>query len=86
MAYSGEWSHRCAEMGPPPFSALFELLSPGAGLELSFYSGVYGTCLGATAQFGQAAKGLIGVSGMVLGVGEIIGGLGHEICSCKAMF
>ncbi|XP_061556760.1 UNC93-like protein MFSD11 isoform X2 [Phycodurus eques] len=53
------------------------LLSPCmaySGLELSFYSGVYGTCLGATAQFGQAAKGLIGISGMVLGVGEIIGG------------
>ncbi|XP_077383935.1 UNC93-like protein MFSD11 [Festucalex cinctus] len=53
------------------------LLSPCmaySGLELSFYSGVYGTCLGATAQFGQAAKGLIGVSGMVLGVGEIVGG------------
>uniref|UniRef100_A0A3Q2Z353 Major facilitator superfamily domain containing 11 n=1 Tax=Hippocampus comes TaxID=109280 RepID=A0A3Q2Z353_HIPCM len=58
------------------------LLSPcmAYSLELSFYSGVYGTCLGATAQFGQAAKGLIGVSGMVLGVGEIIGGLFGLVC------
>ncbi|CAL8303169.1 unnamed protein product [Merluccius merluccius] len=45
-----------------------------SGLELSFYSGVYGTCIGATAQFGNAAKGLIGISGIVVGIGEIIGG------------
>ncbi|XP_064171114.1 UNC93-like protein MFSD11 isoform X1 [Anguilla rostrata] len=45
-----------------------------SGLELSFYSGVYGTCLGATAHFGDAAKGLIGLSGIVVGVGEILGG------------
>ncbi|TKS92155.1 UNC93-like protein MFSD11 [Collichthys lucidus] len=53
------------------------LLSPCmaySGLELSFYSGVYGTCIGATSQFGGAAKGLIGISGIVVGVGEIIGG------------
>uniref|UniRef100_A0A665VDY3 UNC93-like protein MFSD11 n=1 Tax=Echeneis naucrates TaxID=173247 RepID=A0A665VDY3_ECHNA len=43
-------------------------------LELSFYSGVYGTCIGATAQFGEAAKGLIGISGIMVGVGEIVGG------------
>uniref|UniRef100_A0A674MMA9 UNC93-like protein MFSD11 n=1 Tax=Takifugu rubripes TaxID=31033 RepID=A0A674MMA9_TAKRU len=52
------------------------LLSPSmaySGLELSFYSGVYGTCVGATAQFGAAAKGLIGISGIVVGVGEIVG-------------
>ncbi|KAA8585297.1 UNC93-like protein MFSD11 [Etheostoma spectabile] len=53
------------------------LLSPCmayTGLELSFYSGVYGTCIGATAQFGEAAKGLIGISGIVVGIGEIVGG------------
>uniref|UniRef100_A0A672YBK5 Major facilitator superfamily domain containing 11 n=1 Tax=Sphaeramia orbicularis TaxID=375764 RepID=A0A672YBK5_9TELE len=52
------------------------LLSPCmaySGLELSFYSGVYGTCIGATAQFGDAAKGLIGISGIVVGIGEIVG-------------
>nr|XP_046161484.1 UNC93-like protein MFSD11 isoform X3 [Oncorhynchus gorbuscha] len=43
-------------------------------LELSFYSGVYGTCIGATTEFGAAAKGLIGISGIVLGIGEIVGG------------
>ncbi|XP_072299140.1 UNC93-like protein MFSD11 [Eucyclogobius newberryi] len=45
-----------------------------SGLELSFYSGVYGTCIGATTHFGDAAKGLIGISGIVIGVGEIVGG------------
>uniref|UniRef100_A0AAX7V955 Major facilitator superfamily domain containing 11 n=1 Tax=Astatotilapia calliptera TaxID=8154 RepID=A0AAX7V955_ASTCA len=53
------------------------LLSPCmaySGLELSFYSGVYGTCIGATAQFAEAAKGLIGISGIVVGIGEIVGG------------
>ncbi|XP_041825387.1 UNC93-like protein MFSD11 [Melanotaenia boesemani] len=53
------------------------LLSPCmaySGLELSFYSGVYGTCIGATTHFGEAAKGLIGISGIVVGIGEIVGG------------
>ncbi|KAJ8253649.1 hypothetical protein COCON_G00202610 [Conger conger] len=45
-----------------------------SGLELSFYSGVYGTCLGATTHFGNAAKGLIGLSGIMVGIGEILGG------------
>ncbi|KAM6904938.1 UNC93-like protein MFSD11 [Xenentodon cancila] len=53
------------------------LLSPCmaySGLELCFYSGVYGTCIGATTHFGEAAKGLIGISGIVVGIGEIVGG------------
>ncbi|XP_051989027.1 UNC93-like protein MFSD11 isoform X1 [Xyrauchen texanus] len=45
-----------------------------SGLELTFYSGVYGTCLGAMTQFGENAKGLIGLSGILIGVGEILGG------------
>lgn len=49
------------------------LLSICTGLELTFYSGVYGTCLGAMTQFGEGAKGLIGLSGILIGVGEILG-------------
>ncbi|TRZ04279.1 hypothetical protein DNTS_003230 [Danionella cerebrum] len=45
-----------------------------SGLELSFYSGIYGTCIGATSHFGDAAKGLVGISGLIVGVGEIVGG------------
>lgn len=48
------------------------LLSP-SGLELTFYSGVYGTCIGAMTQFGHDAKSLIGISGICIGVGEILG-------------
>ncbi|XP_041072506.1 UNC93-like protein MFSD11 isoform X1 [Carcharodon carcharias] len=44
------------------------------GFELTFFSGVYGTCLGATNRFGNEAKSLIGLSGIFIGVGEIIGG------------
>lgn len=43
------------------------------GLELTFYSGVYGTCIGAMTQFGHDAKSLIGISGICIGVGEILG-------------
>lgn len=43
------------------------------GLELTFYSGVYGTCIGAMTQFGKDAKSLIGLSGIFIGLGEILG-------------
>lgn len=59
--------------GPRCERAGVSLAPPPPGLELSFYSGIYGTCIGATAQFGAAAKGLIGISGIVVGVGEILG-------------
>ncbi|XP_029284054.1 UNC93-like protein MFSD11 [Cottoperca gobio] len=45
------------------------------GLELTFYSGVYGTCIGAMTQFGHDAKSLIGISGICIGIGEILGGV-----------
>uniref|UniRef100_A0A3Q2D1S5 Major facilitator superfamily domain containing 11 n=1 Tax=Cyprinodon variegatus TaxID=28743 RepID=A0A3Q2D1S5_CYPVA len=44
------------------------------GLELTFYSGVYGTCIGAMTRFGSDAKSLIGLSGICIGIGEILGG------------
>ncbi|XP_062874923.1 UNC93-like protein MFSD11 [Trichomycterus rosablanca] len=44
------------------------------GLELTFYSGVYGTCIGAMNSFGDNAKSLIGLSGIFIGIGEILGG------------
>ncbi|XP_023256892.1 UNC93-like protein MFSD11 [Seriola lalandi dorsalis] len=44
------------------------------GLELTFYSGVYGTCIGSMTRFGQDAKSLIGISGICIGIGEILGG------------
>ncbi|XP_039595704.1 UNC93-like protein MFSD11 [Polypterus senegalus] len=53
------------------------LLSPSisySGLEMTFFSGVYGTCIGAMNLLGDDAKGLIGLSGIFLGIGEILGG------------
>ena len=43
------------------------------GLELTFYSGVFGTCVGQTQYFGSNAKSIQGLSGMFIGVGEIAG-------------
>ncbi|XP_062381496.1 UNC93-like protein MFSD11 [Sardina pilchardus] len=45
-----------------------------SGLELTFYSGVYGTSIGAMTVFGDNAKSLIGLSGIFIGIGEILGG------------
>lgn len=45
-----------------------------SGLELGFFSGVYGTCIGRTNAFGSIAKQLVGINGMFIGVGEILGG------------
>ncbi|XP_052068663.1 UNC93-like protein MFSD11 [Mytilus californianus] len=44
------------------------------GIELTFFSGVYGTCISNNAHFGDEAKGLLGISGMFIGAGEILGG------------
>ena len=44
-----------------------------SGIELTFFSGVYGTCISNNIHFGDDAKGLIGISGMFIGAGEIIG-------------
>lgn len=49
--------------------------SAPSGLELTFYSGVYGTCIGAMTRFGHDAKSLIGLSGICIGIGEILGTL-----------
>lgn len=44
------------------------------GMLLTFWSGVYGTCIGFTKSFTNA-KSLVGLHGIVVGVGEILGGL-----------
>eukprot|EP00095_Tigriopus_kingsejongensis_P001318 snap_masked-scaffold249_size238305-processed-gene-0.10 protein:Tk01318 transcript:snap_masked-scaffold249_size238305-processed-gene-0.10-mRNA-1 annotation:"unc93-like protein mfsd11" len=45
------------------------------GLELTFWSGVYGPSIGFTQAFGLQAKSLVGLHGIFIGVGEISGGL-----------
>ncbi|EDO32720.1 predicted protein [Nematostella vectensis] len=51
---------------------LLSLCFAYTGLELTFFSGVYGTCVG---MYDAADDTLIGLTGMFIGVGEIIGGL-----------
>ncbi|XP_057673535.1 UNC93-like protein MFSD11 [Corythoichthys intestinalis] len=53
---------------------LLSLAIAYTGVELTFYSGVYGTCVGATRAFGPDAKSLVGLSGIFVGLGEILGG------------
>ncbi|KAM4674659.1 UNC93-like protein MFSD11 isoform 2-T5 [Amazona ochrocephala] len=55
-------------------------------LELTFFSGVYGTCIGAVNRFGSEAKSLIGLSGIFIGVGEILGGGIFGLLSKKSRF
>ncbi|XP_027237309.2 UNC93-like protein MFSD11 [Penaeus vannamei] len=43
------------------------------GLSLSFFSGVYSTCVGSTLRFSDPTR-LVGISGMCIGIGEISGG------------
>ncbi|XP_059095962.1 UNC93-like protein MFSD11 [Tigriopus californicus] len=45
------------------------------GLELTFWSGVYGPSIGFTKAFGLQAKSLVGLHGILIGAGEIVGGL-----------
>lgn len=44
------------------------------GIILSFYSGVYGPALGYTKAFGADSAKYIGISGMLIGLGEMTGG------------
>ncbi|NXU57227.1 MFS11 protein, partial [Turnix velox] len=53
---------------------LLSVTTAYTGLELTFFSGVYGTCIGAVNRFGGEEKSLIGLSGIFIGVGEILGG------------
>uniref|UniRef100_A0A670XY24 UNC93-like protein MFSD11 n=1 Tax=Pseudonaja textilis TaxID=8673 RepID=A0A670XY24_PSETE len=53
---------------------LLSVTTAYTGLELTFFSGVYGTCIGAIKKFGVEEKSLIGLSGIFIGIGEILGG------------
>lgn len=53
---------------------LLSLCFAYTGIELTFFSGVYGTCVGNTKNF-EHPKRQIGLVGMLIGCGEITGGL-----------
>ena len=44
------------------------------GLMLSFWSGIYGNAISRTKNFGENAKSLVGLHGIVVGAGQIVGG------------
>ncbi|XP_072387057.1 UNC93-like protein MFSD11 [Diabrotica undecimpunctata] len=55
------------------------------GLELGFFSGIYSSCIGFTTQF-KNRKALVGVSGILMGIGEVIGGAVFGIFGHKTVF
>ncbi|CAH1961919.1 unnamed protein product [Acanthoscelides obtectus] len=54
------------------------------GLELGFFSGVYSSCIGFTKAFTNG-KELVGISGIFIGVGEVIGGCLFGILGSKTI-
>lgn len=42
------------------------------GFAQTFFGGVYGTCLGYTAQFGEMRKSVVGLSGVAIGLGKLL--------------
>lgn len=61
------------------------LLSLPTGLELSFFSGVYSSSIGFTMGFGEKAKQLVGLSGICIGVGEVLGGVTFGLLGKKTI-
>ena len=57
-----------------PHMLLLSITSLYTGLEQCFYSGVYSTSIGSTEAFGDDAKKLVGLVGILIGVGEVTGG------------
>ncbi|KAK9891515.1 hypothetical protein WA026_014751 [Henosepilachna vigintioctopunctata] len=53
-----------------------------SGIELGFYSGVYSTAVGATTNL-ENSKKLVGLSGVFIGIGEVLGGLSFGILGKK---
>ncbi|XP_032520839.2 UNC93-like protein MFSD11 isoform X1 [Danaus plexippus] len=53
------------------------------GVELSFFSGVYSPSIGFTLAMGENAKQLVGLSGVFIGLGEVLGGALFGILGSK---
>ncbi|XP_037925519.1 UNC93-like protein MFSD11 [Hermetia illucens] len=53
------------------------------GLELSFYSGVYGPSIGFTLAISETPKQIVGLAGICIGAGEVIGGVGFGLLGSK---
>lgn len=57
-----------------PNMLLLSLTFIYTGLELTFYSGVYSNSVGFTKAMGEQRKSLVGLSGIFIGIGEVVGG------------
>uniref|UniRef100_A0A1B6FCW5 UNC93-like protein MFSD11 n=1 Tax=Cuerna arida TaxID=1464854 RepID=A0A1B6FCW5_9HEMI len=55
------------------------------GFELSFYSGVYSSCIGFTKELGEGVKTLVGLSGIFIGFGEVLGGVMFGLLGSRTM-
>lgn len=49
-----------------------------SGIELTFFSGVYGACISHNLHFGDMRNGLLGISGIFIGIGEIVGKINQK--------
>ncbi|CAK9815980.1 UNC93-like protein MFSD11 [Anthophora plagiata] len=66
-----------------PKMLLLSLTFIYTGLVLTFYSGVYSSSIGFTKAIGDSRKSLVGLSGIFIGIGEVIGGALFGIFSSK---
>ncbi|RLU27620.1 hypothetical protein DMN91_001424 [Ooceraea biroi] len=66
-----------------PNMLLLSLTFIYTGLELTFYSGVYSNSVGFTEGMGEKRKSLVGLSGIFIGVGEVVGGAIFGILASK---
>ncbi|KAK2580548.1 hypothetical protein KPH14_007681 [Odynerus spinipes] len=57
-----------------PKMLLLSLTFIYTGLELTFFSGVYSSSIGFTKAMGNSRKRLVGLSGIFVGIGEVVGG------------
>lgn len=66
-----------------PEMLLLSLTFIYTGLELTFYSGVYSNSVGFTEKIGEKRKSFVGLSGIFIGIGEVIGGAIFGILASK---
>ncbi|XP_072029983.1 UNC93-like protein MFSD11 [Amphiura filiformis] len=64
---------------------LLEICFFYTGLELTFFSGVFGTCVGNVVHFGNNAESYIGICGILIGAGEVVGGASFGIFGSKTI-
>lgn len=73
---AGPWKQfkSAIKLSVTPNMMLLVIVFVYTGQLATFLSGIYGTALGATWQFGLDAKKYIGLAGVFIGIGEILGG------------